>query len=391
MAWRPNRRLGLCSVPVPLPALCPRPSTSLHASPTKCNLQGVKTKKIMYDAAENDDFDREEIPTYEEVAKLYPRPGLYRPVVLIGPPGVGRNELKRRLMATDPDKYKTPVPCKFPTRFVSFSSFTHVHTTACISVYLHLSIQTERNTVQPKHHYTPSNHKFCFFDRVSSFTFRYLQITETRWNQRQRVSLYQPREDGRGHRGWHVHRIRRVQGQPVRHQLRERQLVDKRRIRVPVEPSLSSTEDASNTADETVRVIHQAAEVRDIERNEKRRQSKVDFRRKQLSGFHGKLIPPRNRAPFFFLKGAGKFDGPKNYEYFGELVKTKVHIRLTRAVVVYFNTLWTIESNIKREEKRALNFSTASLYMTFFYIAYRCAWFQPNRFSCNKKARKVQK
>lgn len=76
----------------------------------------------MYDAAENDDFDREEIPTYEEVAKLYPRPGLYRPVVLIGPPGVGRNELKRRLMAADPDKYKTPVPCKFssPVVLVSF-------------------------------------------------------------------------------------------------------------------------------------------------------------------------------------------------------------------------------------------------------------------------------
>ncbi|XP_077254480.1 membrane palmitoylated protein 7-like protein metro isoform X6 [Temnothorax americanus] len=59
---------------------------------------------------ENDDFDREEVPTYEEVAKLYPRPGLYRPVVLIGPPGVGRNELKRRLMATDAEKYKIPVP-----------------------------------------------------------------------------------------------------------------------------------------------------------------------------------------------------------------------------------------------------------------------------------------
>ncbi|KYN34121.1 MAGUK p55 subfamily member 7 [Trachymyrmex septentrionalis] len=102
--------ISLCSVPVPLPALCPRPSTSLHASPTKCNLQGTKTKKIIYDAAENDDFDREEVPTYEEVAKLYPRPGLYRPVVLIGPPGVGRNELKRRLIATDTEKYKTPVP-----------------------------------------------------------------------------------------------------------------------------------------------------------------------------------------------------------------------------------------------------------------------------------------
>ncbi|KAL6418013.1 hypothetical protein ACFW04_012402 [Cataglyphis niger] len=71
-----------------------------------------KEKSDGEDNIKNDDFDREEIPTYEEVAKLYPRPGLYRPVVLIGPPGVGRNELKRRLMATDPEKYKTPVPCK---------------------------------------------------------------------------------------------------------------------------------------------------------------------------------------------------------------------------------------------------------------------------------------
>ncbi|XP_014206503.1 MAGUK p55 subfamily member 7 isoform X2 [Copidosoma floridanum] len=105
--------ISLCSVPVPMPTLCPRPrttSTCMHESPTKCSLQGIKTKKIMYDATENDDFDREEIATYEEVAKLYPRPGLYRPVVLIGPPGVGRNELKRRLMATNPDKYRTPVP-----------------------------------------------------------------------------------------------------------------------------------------------------------------------------------------------------------------------------------------------------------------------------------------
>lgn len=66
----------------------------------------------MYDWTENDDFDREEIPTYEEVAKLYPRPGMFRPIVLIGAPGIGRNELKRRLIATDPDKYKIPTPCK---------------------------------------------------------------------------------------------------------------------------------------------------------------------------------------------------------------------------------------------------------------------------------------
>lgn len=89
----------------------------------------------MYNLDENDDFDRELIATYEEgnlqnkfdhiyvfhakingffrlVSKLYPRPGMYRPIVLIGAPGVGRNELKRRLVARDPEKYRSPVPCK---------------------------------------------------------------------------------------------------------------------------------------------------------------------------------------------------------------------------------------------------------------------------------------
>ena len=67
----------------------------------------------MYDLSENDDFDREEIATYEEVARLFPRPGVFRPVVLIGPPGVGRNELKRRLIALDPDRYKATVPREY--------------------------------------------------------------------------------------------------------------------------------------------------------------------------------------------------------------------------------------------------------------------------------------
>ncbi|KAI8119115.1 MAGUK p55 subfamily member 7 [Lucilia cuprina] len=59
------------------------------------------------ESKKNDDFDREMIATYEEVAKLYPMPrGIYRPVVLIGAPGVGRNELRRRLIARDPEKYR---------------------------------------------------------------------------------------------------------------------------------------------------------------------------------------------------------------------------------------------------------------------------------------------
>lgn len=66
----------------------------------------------MYDLAENDDFDREMIATYEEVSKLYPRPGVYRPIVLVGAAGVGRNELIKMLTSRDPEKYRCPVPCK---------------------------------------------------------------------------------------------------------------------------------------------------------------------------------------------------------------------------------------------------------------------------------------
>ncbi|XP_013189203.1 MAGUK p55 subfamily member 7 isoform X2 [Amyelois transitella] len=90
------------------------PKTPCSPTPTATALLPCKSvpkvKKIIYDITENDDFDREMIPTYEEVARLYPRPGLVRPIVLVGAPGVGRNELRRRLIATDPEKFVTPVP-----------------------------------------------------------------------------------------------------------------------------------------------------------------------------------------------------------------------------------------------------------------------------------------
>lgn len=104
-------RLGLC-LPVPVAADIDGCSATKPAARCLAAVDKNKTKTIIYDTAENDDFDREMIATYEEVAKLYPRPGLFRPIVLIGPPGVGRNELKRRLIDTDPEKFRTPTPCK---------------------------------------------------------------------------------------------------------------------------------------------------------------------------------------------------------------------------------------------------------------------------------------
>lgn len=84
----------------------------LHDALTSGCVGNGKTKKVMYDLLDNEEFDREEIPTYEEVARLFPRPGMSRPIVLIGAPGVGRNELKRRLMALEADRYKATIPRK---------------------------------------------------------------------------------------------------------------------------------------------------------------------------------------------------------------------------------------------------------------------------------------
>lgn len=57
--------------------------------------------------------DQEEILSYEEVAQYYPEPNRRRPIVLIGPPNVGRQELRQRLMESDYERFAAAVPRKF--------------------------------------------------------------------------------------------------------------------------------------------------------------------------------------------------------------------------------------------------------------------------------------
>lgn len=57
------------------------------------------------------DYDGEEIPTYEEVIWYYPSMNHKRPIVLIGPPNIGRHELRQRLME-DSDRFAAAVPRK---------------------------------------------------------------------------------------------------------------------------------------------------------------------------------------------------------------------------------------------------------------------------------------
>nr|XP_023013161.1 MAGUK p55 subfamily member 5-A isoform X3 [Leptinotarsa decemlineata]XP_023013162.1 MAGUK p55 subfamily member 5-A isoform X3 [Leptinotarsa decemlineata]XP_023013163.1 MAGUK p55 subfamily member 5-A isoform X3 [Leptinotarsa decemlineata] len=56
-----------------------------------------------------DEYDPEEILTYEEVSLYYPRANNKRPVVLIGPPNIGRHELRQRLME-DSERFAAAIP-----------------------------------------------------------------------------------------------------------------------------------------------------------------------------------------------------------------------------------------------------------------------------------------
>ena len=58
------------------------------------------------------DIDAEEILTYEEVSLYYPQPNRKRPVVLIGPPNVGRHEMRQRLMESDTERFAAAIPRK---------------------------------------------------------------------------------------------------------------------------------------------------------------------------------------------------------------------------------------------------------------------------------------
>ncbi len=63
----------------------------------------------------DEELEPDEIVTYEEVALYYPRSDRKRPVVLIGPPNIGRHELRQRLML-DTERFAAAIPRKFMLR-----------------------------------------------------------------------------------------------------------------------------------------------------------------------------------------------------------------------------------------------------------------------------------
>ncbi|CAG0894381.1 unnamed protein product [Darwinula stevensoni] len=79
---------------------------------------GSKKRKRMYNSELNEDAEAEEILTYEEVGLYYPRANRKRPIVLIGPPNIGRHELRQKLMERDVERFAAAIPqptSYFPT------------------------------------------------------------------------------------------------------------------------------------------------------------------------------------------------------------------------------------------------------------------------------------
>ncbi|XP_041040741.1 MAGUK p55 subfamily member 7 isoform X3 [Carcharodon carcharias] len=70
-----------------------------------------KTNKSMYESKRSEQYDTADVPTYEEVVSYqHQHNEKYRLVVLVGPSGVGLNELKRKLLISDSQHYGVTVP-----------------------------------------------------------------------------------------------------------------------------------------------------------------------------------------------------------------------------------------------------------------------------------------
>ncbi|XP_076617545.1 MAGUK p55 subfamily member 7 isoform X2 [Chaetodon auriga] len=70
-----------------------------------------KTNKSMYECKKSELYDMADVPTYEEVTPYRRQSGAkHRLVVIVGPTGVGLNELKRKLLISDPQHFSVTIP-----------------------------------------------------------------------------------------------------------------------------------------------------------------------------------------------------------------------------------------------------------------------------------------
>lgn len=86
------------------------PSNNQHSLTRRGSGGSRRLRRVMYETRQSEEYESDDVKTYEEVGLLYPAVGSTRTLVLIGAPGVGRNELKRRLLMLNPDRFGTTIP-----------------------------------------------------------------------------------------------------------------------------------------------------------------------------------------------------------------------------------------------------------------------------------------
>ncbi|XP_028289069.1 MAGUK p55 subfamily member 7 isoform X2 [Parambassis ranga] len=107
-----ERRVALRRPVATLPSLrsSTRRSSGFRRS-FRLSRRDKKTNKFMYECKKSEMYDMADVPTYEEVTPYRRHSGAkHRLVVLVGPTGVGLNELKRKLLISDPQHFSVTIP-----------------------------------------------------------------------------------------------------------------------------------------------------------------------------------------------------------------------------------------------------------------------------------------
>uniref|UniRef100_A0AAY4A549 Protein associated with LIN7 1, MAGUK p55 family member b n=1 Tax=Denticeps clupeoides TaxID=299321 RepID=A0AAY4A549_9TELE len=67
-------------------------------------------KKSLYNLSTNAESNNKDILTYEEMALYHQPANRKRPIALLGPPNIGQEELRKRLLAAESERFATAVP-----------------------------------------------------------------------------------------------------------------------------------------------------------------------------------------------------------------------------------------------------------------------------------------
>ena len=68
--------------------------------------------------------ERFDILPYEEMALYYPQANQKRPLILVGPPSIGRHELRLRLLE-DTSRFAAAVPRKYSITCIMYTELIH--------------------------------------------------------------------------------------------------------------------------------------------------------------------------------------------------------------------------------------------------------------------------